>query len=193
VTALADLRQAMSRHKPRRLPLASWFSTAAVAAVARDGSSGAELLFIRRAQRDGDPWSGHMAFPGGRVEAADANPFAAALRETREEIALDLSSSPLLGKLSPVATRAHGKLRPMVIEPFVFELRELPSFTFSHEVEQVVWVPVDFFRSAKNRGSLDWKLLKLPCYRFEGCVIWGLTLRMVDELCTSLNAPNSST
>jgi 8-oxo-dGTP pyrophosphatase MutT (NUDIX family) len=133
-----------------------------------------------------------MAFPGGRVDATDADPFAAALRETREEIALDLSSSPLLGKLSPVATKAHGKLRPMVIEPFVFELTQLPAFSFSPEVEQIVWVPVDFFRSAKNRTTLRWKLLTLPCYHFEDCVIWGLTLRMVDELCTSLSAPNSS-
>jgi 8-oxo-dGTP pyrophosphatase MutT (NUDIX family) len=187
VTSLADLRAAVAAHKRRKLPLQSWFAGAAVAAIARE-ERGAELLFIRRALRKGDPWSGHMAFPGGRVDAGDKDPLAAAIRETREEIALDLSAAPLLGRLSAVPTRAHGKLRPMVIEPFVFELTYEPVCELSPEVAGVIWVPVDFFRDATNRRTMAWKLLTLPCYHWEDCVIWGLTLRMVDELVTALDA-----
>jgi 8-oxo-dGTP pyrophosphatase MutT (NUDIX family) len=186
VTTLDQLRQAMSRLRPRRVPLADWFRTAAVAAVARQRDRGAELLFIRRAEQPGDPWSGHMAFPGGRVDEGDADALAAAKRETREEVGLDLAAAPLLGKLSQVPTKAHGKLRPMVIQPFVFELHETPVFQCSDEVEEVIWVPIDHFREPANRGTLQWKRLPLPCYRYDGRVIWGLTLRMVDELVAAL-------
>jgi 8-oxo-dGTP pyrophosphatase MutT (NUDIX family) len=189
-----QLRQAMTRMKPRKVPLAGWFSHAAVAAVVREAPSGAELLFIRRAEHPADPWSGHMAFPGGRVDRGDSDVLATAMRETREEIALDLGAAPLLGKLSQVPTRAHGKLRPMVISPFVFELNQTPALTLSDEVQEVIWVPVDYFRDRKNRTTMSWKRLKLPCYRLEphsgrtssGRVIWGLTLQMLDELLAAL-------
>lgn len=188
MTSLANLRGALSRLERRKLPLQSWFTGAAVAAIARDGARGAELLFIRRATREGDPWSGHMAFPGGRLDGVDRDPLAAAIRETREEIALDLSAAPLLGQLSPVPTKAHGRLRPMVVEPYVFELTYEPVCELSDEVAGVIWVPIDHFRDATNRRTMRWKLLNLPCYHWEECVIWGLTLRMVDELVTALDA-----
>ena len=168
---------------------------AAVAAVARDSDRGVELLFIRRAERSGDPWSGHMAFPGGRVDPGDADPLAAALRETREEIDLDLRAhAQLVGELSDVPAVAHGKPLPMVVVPFVFAMNSaaLPALSPNHEVQETLWVPLEFFRVAANRSHLPWTIagvsIQLPCYRFEGRVIWGLTLKMVDELVERVNA-----
>jgi 8-oxo-dGTP pyrophosphatase MutT (NUDIX family) len=188
MTTVDDLRRAMERVRRRKVPLARLLTRAAVAAVALSTSRGVELLFIRRSERDGDRWSGHMAFPGGRVERADADALHAARRETREEIALDLTSgATLLGPLSQVPTLEHGRPLPMVIEPFVFLLDVAPPPpVLSDEVQEVVWVPLDFFRDEKNRGTLPWRGMKMPCYRWEERPIWGLTLRMVDELVAAL-------
>ena len=48
---------------------------AAVAIMVREGSDATEMLMIRRATREGDPWSGHMGFPGGRRDPEDASNF----------------------------------------------------------------------------------------------------------------------
>jgi 8-oxo-dGTP pyrophosphatase MutT (NUDIX family) len=189
VTSVDDLRGALQRLRPRRVPFGRWFQGAAVAAIVRTGEQGAELLLIRRAERRGDPWSGDMAFPGGRLGAADQDAFAAALRETREEIGLELGGASLLGRLSDVPTRAPDRLRPMIIAPFVFELPAAPplSLSLSREVAEVIWVPLDFFRDPRNRSTLTWKrFFVLPCYRRDGRVIWGLTLGMLDELLGAL-------
>lgn len=167
---------------------------AAVAAVLRERGQGPELLFIRRAENPRDHWSGHMAFPGGRVEASDAGPQAAAERESWEEIGLDLRAvGQLRGRLSTVLAKAHGKPLPMVVFPFVFTLEAEPALRLNHEVQETIWVPLSFFLDEKNRASMPWPVagisFDLPCYRFEGRVIWGLTLKMVDELRSLLGAP----
>ena len=69
---------------------------AAVAAILTD-ERGPDLLFIHRVAHDRDPWSGHIAFPGGRIEEEDASSRAAAERETREELGMDLSDATYLG------------------------------------------------------------------------------------------------
>ena len=77
---------------------------ARVAIALHEGGGSLELLFIERASRDGDPWSGHMAFPGGRVDDTDLGPRAAAERETLEEVGLSLAGAELLGQLDDI----HG-------------------------------------------------------------------------------------
>ena len=88
-----SFRSALQDYEPLVLPVAEGQTRAAVAALLRPGSDGAEFLFIHRADDPRDHWSGHMAFPGGRVEPTDADSLAAALRETREEVDLDLSAA----------------------------------------------------------------------------------------------------
>ncbi len=160
---------------------------AAVAAILRDAAGGAELLFIRRAEHPKDPWSGHMGLPGGRVDPDDASPFAAALRETLEEIGLDLSSAARpVGRLSEVRTHLPLGAPPHSVVPFVFALAEAPPLTPNHEVQEALWVPLSFLDDRRNRSSFTWVRAALPlptpCYRYEGRVIWGLTLRIVEEL-----------
>ncbi len=186
------LRQAVAAIVPAVDPDVPLEKKAAVAAIFRDGSGGAELLFIRRAEHPRDPWSGHMGFPGGRVDPRDPDPLAAALRETREELALDLASAgELVGQLSEVRTHLVPSAAPRAVVPFVFELRDgTVPLRANREVQEVVWVPLGFLADRTNRSSMTWVRrgvpLPLPCYRFGGRVIWGLTLRVVDELLEGL-------
>lgn len=160
---------------------------AAVAAIFRPGDGCADLLFIHRAEDPRDPWSGHMAFPGGRVETGDSGSQAAAVRETREEVGLHLEAdAEYLGRLSDVSAVARGRRLGLVIQPFVFALAGGTELELNHEVQEAVWVPLGFLADRDNRSTLQWKygdvFVPLPCIRFQGHVIWGLTFGMVDEL-----------
>jgi 8-oxo-dGTP pyrophosphatase MutT (NUDIX family) len=182
-----DVRRAVSHHDPYRVAEQDGVSRAAVAAIMRDWQDGAELLFIERTEHPEDPWSGHMAFPGGRVDDGDDGPVAAAIRETREELALELAGEgELIGRLSDVPAVGRGRPLPLVIEPYVFRIHGDPELVPNHEVSGVVWVPMSFLTDRSNRSTMDWKHgggeVKLPCYRYDRYLIWGLTFGMVDEL-----------
>lgn len=192
--ALAGIRdmhvvaRLVNAHQPRRKLLRRVLARSAVGLYLRGrGAPGVEVLMIRRAERDGDPWSGHMAFPGGRKDPVDRNTLATALRETREEVGLDASAhARLLGRLSDIAT--HPRLRggPMIITPYVFHLRTETELVANHEVAETVWVPLGFLADRSNREKMRWAPngvpLELPCYQFGGRRIWGLSLMMLDEL-----------
>ena len=174
-------------HEPRALPGRGHMRQAAVAAVLASGApdEGARVLLIRRAQRDGDPWSGHMAFPGGRQEPSDADDRATAVRETAEEVGLDLAGHRR-GRLSDVLAKTHRGVQPMVIVPHVFLAPEGQAATTSDEVDEVVWVPLRFFADPANRVTRGWRMggveLRMPAYHWRGREVWGLTLAMLDEL-----------
>lgn len=169
-------------------------SRAAVALILREAASGLELLFIRRAEHEGDPWSGQMGFPGGRAEPDEADLWSTAVRETAEEIDLHLEAAgQLLGELDEV--RAMARMRPMdlTIRPFVFALRE-PEVDLrpSAEVTSLHWIPLDEIRGPRWRGTLDYDqqgtTLHFPCLRYDGLVIWGLTYRMFTNFNELLEA-----
>jgi 8-oxo-dGTP pyrophosphatase MutT (NUDIX family) len=161
---------------------------AAVAAVLREGREGAEVLLIRRAEREGDPWSGHMAFPGGRHDPRDVDLRATAVRETREEIGLDLDADArLLGRLADLPAIARGRRTGLVIAPFVFALEREAPFTFdAREVAEALWAPLAPLARGEGAGMLDYELegymVKLPMWNVQGRVVWGLTHRMLSTL-----------
>jgi len=175
---------------PEPLGMPTTARQAAVALCLREEPELA-LLFIRRAHAPNDPWSGHMAFPGGRVERDDDGPLGAAMRETKEEVDVRLSRSQLLGPLSPQDATRKGRRTPLVIHPFVFRV---PSETLprpdSREVQETVWIPVSHFLGDARRGTLlyEWNgsRVRLPCFDYDGRQIWGLTLRMLEEFLTLL-------
>jgi len=182
-----DVAQALAAFQPRRREAVETQRRAAVAAILRDTAHEVEVLLIRRAEHPRDPWSGHMAFPGGRVDPADATPLAAAVRETREEVGLDLErDARLLGRLSDAVTFRRAADVPAAIVPFVFELRADPALRLNHEVQEAVWVPWSFLADEGNRSWFLWRRqgipIPMPCYRFGDRVIWGLTLGMLLEL-----------
>jgi 8-oxo-dGTP pyrophosphatase MutT (NUDIX family) len=159
----------------------------AVTLLLRDNPAvGAEVLMIERAHRVGDPWSGHMGFPGGRMDPGDAHSYAAATRETLEEIGLDVAHhGQFLGRLSDINTHIRSGRSAMLVTPFVFAVTGQPNLRANYEVADILWVPLDFLRDAANRQSMEWQHdgvdLQLPCYYFRDRCIWGLSLGMLDE------------
>ena len=185
---LAVAARLMAAHRPRRKLLRRVLARCAVALfLGERAEEGISVLMIRRAERSGDPWSGHMAFPGGRREASDRNSLATALRETHEEIGFDASArASLLGRLSDIATHPRLPRGPMIITPWVFRMDAQPDFALNHEVAETVWVPLGYLANRSNREKMRWApngvALELPCYLFGGRRIWGLSLMMLDEL-----------
>lgn len=173
--------------RPARMPFRHRLARSAVAIIYRYREEQCELLLIKRAQRSGDPWSGHMAFPGGLVQPDDSSASDAAIRETREEIGIDLYNCARFSKrLSDLVTRRHHRLLPMVVSPFLFLLTRPVHFTPNHEVAEVVWVPLDYLKNPANRETMIWRVgplkLRLSCYRYQGHLIWGLTYMMIQEV-----------
>ena len=177
-----DVQTALAARAPAQVTDAK-ASRAAVAVILRDGAQGIEVLFIRRAEHPQDPWSGQMAFPGGRAEPGDADLRATAIRETREEIGVDLATAAEpLGGLDEV--RAMARMRPMnlAITPFVFRLHRPFDPVLSDEVRSVHWLPLGELLGTARRSTMDYahqgESMQFPCLRIDEVVIWGLTYRM---------------
>ncbi len=161
---------------------------AAVAALIRfDTADDPEVLLMRRADREGDPWSGQISFPGGKREEFDVDLLATAHRETREELGFDLAQvANYLGPLDPLHAMSKGKRLSTAIEPFVFVQTEAPEIVMNEEAVDTFWIPL---RSAQA-GELDCVYpyrsdshsIDLPAWRFQEQVIWGLTFQMLKSM-----------
>jgi 8-oxo-dGTP pyrophosphatase MutT (NUDIX family) len=166
---------------------------AAVALVLRGGPEGAETLVIKRSEAERDHWSGHLALPGGRVEPSDESLEATAVRETFEEVGLNLrAGGEVLGRLGTV--RPQSPFAPRVsVTPFVAVAP--PEFhaggdapktlELSDEVAAAFWVPVDELkrggRSAVFRMAFAGVEREWPGYPSAHGVIWGITERILTE------------
>jgi 8-oxo-dGTP pyrophosphatase MutT (NUDIX family) len=191
---LARIRAALARHRPAAVERAPGDAEASVALVLAGPEDDLALCAIRRAEHPSDPWSGHMALPGGRADAADSGPLAAAERETREEVGLVLAAHHRLGALSQVPVRLGGGGRQMVLSPFVFHLGAgLPAFVLSDEVAEAFWIPLSYLWDPRNAGRFTWKRdganLLYPAIRFGDTAIWGLTFRVLTLFSDVLDAP----
>ena len=180
------VRERLRAHRPQRLADDAR-RQAAVATVIREGVTGAEVLLIQRAEHPNDPWSGHMAFPGGRREPADADLRATAVRETREELALDLAGAEYLGHVDDVKAVAHGRVLDLVIRPHVFYWSGAePALQPNYEVAAVLWAPLAPMLAGEVDTSRPWRegtvTYRLPGYDVEGRIVWGLTYRMLRTL-----------
>lgn len=145
------------------------------------------LLLIRRAEREGDPWSGHMAFPGGRTDPGDPSTRHTAVRETWEEVALDLTDARYLGALPLQRSPVRAPRVDFGIFPYVFQTTAWPTgFAPNPEVAAVHRFEFRRFLEREGRDTFRYTAhgfdLDLPRVRLGGETIWGLTLRMLDDL-----------
>lgn len=167
---------------PRPEPALPARAQAAVAVLLVEPEPGAalELLLIERALRVGDPWSGHMALPGGRREASDADLLATALRETQEETAVELSGSQLLGALADLRPLLNPE-RELLVRPYVFALRGRPAVRASAEVARYDWVSARALRASLSETEMQHggRNLRLPTYCVGERRVWGMTQRIL--------------
>jgi len=180
------IRERLSAYRPAALD-GNGGARAAVALVLRDGEDGAEFVAICRSQRPGDPWSGHMALPGGRQHPSDLDLATTVARETREEVGIDLvAHGQMLGRLDEVRARGDGRPLNLIVSPFVFALTAPVDLALNpHEVESALWVPLRFLRQREAQGSIRFALagqeMDFSAFVYRGCTIWGLTYRILTS------------
>ncbi len=190
---LAEIRERLAVREPLVLPRTA--SQAGVAVVLRPSGRGPEALFIERARKDGDPWSGQMAFPGGRFESGDGDLRQTAERETKEEVGLSLDGARLIGRLDDQTGQRAGEGRQLRIAAFVYEAEADfgSETTLNHEVEAALWAPLPWFEDPGR--VIDYRHPPYPGVSFAGVVIgdrerhvvWGLTLRFLSRFFARLN------
>jgi 8-oxo-dGTP pyrophosphatase MutT (NUDIX family) len=159
---------------------------AAVALALRAPEGGRlELLMVKRAEFEGDPWSGHVALPGGRREPADASLEDTAVRETWEETGLDIRrDGRILGSLDELSPRTPS-LPPIIIRPYVAVVAEDVAIVPSDEFAAAFWVLVDRLRDPNIRIETTVEVrggeLRVMAYRYQGYTVWGLTERILHQ------------
>jgi len=165
---------------------------AAVAVVLNEDPAGIAALFIKRAERVGDPWSGQIAFPGGRYQTADSDLLSTAIREAREEVGIDLTPTERLGALDDVNPRTPH-LPPIVVRPYVFAVPERPTLiTSPDEVQRAFWIPFSTLSDPATRTQITVTLRGVPrtftAYQVEGEIIWGMTERILRSFLERISA-----
>jgi len=195
IALLQLIQTKLEDHSPGKKLLRRLRKRSAVAMILQVRDGELKILMIKRAERKGDPWSGHMAFPGGRMDPEDGNACAAALRETEEEVGLTLEpNNESIGRLSDLSARPRFGALGMTVTPFVFRLEREVNFVPNYEVAEVIWVPLEFLLTIENREQMVWKYkeleLTVPCYKYEGRTIWGLSLMMLDEMLDLVEGKN---
>lgn len=180
VPPLAEIRRRLA---DREAPApAGTGHAAATALILHAGRSGPEALFIRRSERPGDPWSGHVALPGGRREPADEHLAATAAREAAEEVGVALDTP--LARLDAVAGRTRG---PGVV-PYVFAVGGRPELQLeTREVARAMWVPLAHLLDDDRRTRHPVRGVgPFPGIRLGDDVLWGLTLRIMERFFAAL-------
>ena len=167
---------------------------AGVALILKAFSTELHVMFIRRALRDSDPWSGHIAFPGGHHEQRDTDLLQTVIRETQEEVGINLSSNDCLGQLpyeQPYTSLQRDDLR---VWPFIFLLKYEPELTLNHEVADAIWISLDQLLSGElltyETVNFNANEYRLPGYRLlDEHFVWGLTFRVIQRF-LSIIGPN---
>lgn len=183
IRTLDDIATALAAAKARTRDIAG-NREAVVAMLLREARHGLEMLLIERARHPADPWSGQIALPGGRREPGDADLDAAARREVREEVNVDLGSARLLSRLDDQPGRLRGRDIGLTVSCLVYaapaKIRPRPN----EEVSRLLWTPLSDLVSPERRTTFQvpYRREPYPAIRLrEGPFLWGLTLRFVND------------
>lgn len=158
---------------------------AVLAIIAPQRGQGDAVLLIERSVHPADPHSGQLALPGGRYEIDDKDLLQTALRETREEVGIDVAGQQVTGTLRLVDTTTGYQ-----VLPYVARLAHTVSLRPSaDEVADAFWLPIDWLSAPGHRQWQDYQHanmpepVRLPFYDLnDGRRLWGATAVMLTDL-----------
>lgn len=190
---MSAIRDPIERRLAASMPIAVdepglfWAAVAIIVAPNPDA-----ILLIRRAHRAGDPWSGHMALPGGRAEPGDRDLIATAIRETAEEVGVLLQDEWMLGALDDVAPRTPV-LPPVAVRPFVFRVPERPSLRLNAEVADAGWLELTRLADPALHQEISIDVSgasrHYPAFVLPSGVVWGMTERILTGFLERVRPP----
>ena len=192
VIPLSHIREQVAGNTPQRLPEPPGARARAAVALILSGPADAlNLCFIRRASNPLDHWSGQMALPGGRIEDTDTSTVQIAMRESHEEVGVLLHPEHHLGELSEMPISRHRSIKPGVLSAFVFYHGAEPApFTIEpNEVAAAYWIPLKHLWDAANRTSVEYEQRVYTGIQYQGDIIWGLTLRVLESFAEVVGKP----
>ncbi len=178
--AFANLRARFTEREPRRGVLRGRIEAAVAIVLVPNDEDELELLFIRRAEQAGDPWSGQMALPGGRRDPGDRDLLTTVTRETLEETGIELPRDALLGELDDLAPTTAA-LPPVLVRPFVFGLQDRPAVTLSREVDLHLWTSLAGLPSTAREAVVNVRGVEMsvPSFLIGPHIVWGMTHRIL--------------
>ena len=183
---IAALERLLKERNPAKIGGEAGFVHAAVMMILKETEEEFSMLFIKRPESEWDPFSGHMAFPGGRMREGDENKLETAIRETEEEIGVDIGAyGRILGELDDVNPN-NPRARGYIVTPYLsFLTKEVPLELDRREVEEAVWVPMEHLKDERNfkirLRERDGRLIEDYAYNYGPYLIWGMTGRIVHS------------
>ncbi|MGD8566432.1 MAG: CoA pyrophosphatase [Candidatus Bathyarchaeota archaeon] len=153
-------------------------AAAAVALMMKPLRNGFKVLFVKRVENSSDPWSGQIAFPGGKHEAKDQNLLQTVIRETFEETGINLlDCCNILGVTKAFRSTRKPELKVL---PFIVQLDGEVSIKLNQkELESHIWISLEELQNHKGTAELDFGVV--PAYKLGKTIIWGLTYRILEH------------
>ena len=150
---------------------------AAVAILVKPRQNDLEFFLVKRAEVDDDPWSGDMAFPGGKKNLQDQTLIDTATREVLEETSIDLHEKDAIGFMEPIYSSVRKSL---AVQPIVYRFDEYPKVQLNYELTKYLWALLSEIKNGKTKAVV--KGWEGPVYKVQGETVWGLTFRMLEKI-----------
>ena len=157
---------------------------AAVVVLLKTNGHDFQVLFVTRAEKSTDPWSGQTALPGGKRNPEDRNMKETVVRETVEEAGINiLEGYRFLGAMEPLRSTQKPEMK---ILPFVVLQENEQTIKLNEELTEYFWIHLK--ELVQNKRSIKFSFGEYPAYIIEKNIIWGLTYKIVHNLLSLLSS-----